>query len=56
MNVVLFVDSYEETQIMLKSVSTTAARIGLKINVNKRKCFHLIYKMLINEIVTRNDN
>ncbi|VDN54058.1 unnamed protein product [Dracunculus medinensis] len=38
-NVVLFADSYNEMQVILNSVSETAARIGLRINVNKTKAF-----------------
>ncbi|VDN53920.1 unnamed protein product [Dracunculus medinensis] len=38
-NVVLFADSYNEMQVILNNVSETAARIGLRINVNKTKAF-----------------
>ncbi|VDN55899.1 unnamed protein product [Dracunculus medinensis] len=37
--VVLFVDSYNEMQVIVNNVSETAARIGLWINVNKTKVF-----------------
>ncbi|VDN60047.1 unnamed protein product [Dracunculus medinensis] len=41
-DVFLFAESYEEMQIMLNNVSTTAAKIGLRINVNKSKMFSYI--------------
>ncbi|VDN55651.1 unnamed protein product [Dracunculus medinensis] len=38
-DVVLFVDSYNEMQVILNNVSATAARIRLRVNVNKTKAF-----------------
>ncbi|VDN57678.1 unnamed protein product [Dracunculus medinensis] len=43
-DVVLFVDSYDEMQVMPNNVSETAAKIGLRVNVCKTKVFSFMHE------------